>query len=129
MTEIAVMYGDLSIVRVPWAERESLRRDYVLSIAILQPDRPRKHTRYQAVCEFDYYVLAWSETDCYLGGYDDNLYWFSLTEPWKKYGEGFIHKFPFILPENSILFEGVMIDKDEYAKAKKIFLDRDGGMY
>lgn len=123
------MYGDLSLVRVPWSEKESLRRDFVISIAVLHPERPRLHQRYQASIEYDYYALIWDDDSCYLGGWDDDKYWFNLHKPWLKYGEGFIYKFPYILPKTSILFEGVMIDGDLYAKAKKQFYDREGGMY
>jgi len=129
MPDVVVLYGGLSLVRVPWDEKDMLVTDGVLSIAIVHSDPKNLNKRRQAVCEYDYYVLAWGDNSSYLGGYDDDFYWFSLTEPWKPHGEGFVHRFPYILPENSILFEGVMVDKEVYAGAKRIFSDRDGGMY
>jgi len=127
---VAVMYGkDLRIVRVPWDQKQTLQFDDVICISLIHEDAYSKRKRQQAVIEFDYYTLVWTDTDCYLGGYDDDYYFFSLKEPWKPYGEGFIHRFPFIMPENSMLFEGVMISPEQYAKAKDIFNDRAGDMF
>ncbi len=126
---IAVLYSNLHVAKVSWEERNILKRTEVLSIAIIHSDKPQQHKRQQAVCEYDYYVLAWTDDDCYLGGYNDDFYWFSLTEPWKPYGEGFWHRFPYELPQNSILFKGVMVAPEIYAKAKAIFGDRNGPMF
>lgn len=127
--DVAVMYGDLQIVRVPWEQKESLRRDYVICIAVINLENPRPHVRHQQAIENDYYVLTWDGDSCYLGGYDDDKYWFKFDRPWRSYGEGFIHKFPFILREQSILFEGVMVAPEVYKKAKEMFYDRRGVMY
>jgi len=127
--EIAVLYGDLSLKRVSWTEKQLLSRNDVLSIAIINLDQPDKKKRQQSICERDWYVLVWTNKDSHLGGYDDDMYFFSFTEPWKPYGEGFVHRFPYILPKNSMLFEGVMVKPDVYAEAKRILGDRDGEMY
>lgn len=127
--DIAVLYGDLEIIRVSWGEKKSLRKEYVIAVAVIQVDNPRPHVRRQGVIEFDYYTLVWDDTSCYLGGYNDDMYWFNFENPHESYGKGFTYKFPFILPKNSILFEGVMIDGNLYQKAKQIFNDRKGGMY
>ncbi len=131
MPDVVVMYGDLSIVRVPFDEAGTLRRDDVIAIAISHPDQPvtgLRKKRQQFAIRYDYYVLVWDDTGCYLGGYDDNLYWFSLTEPWKKYGEGFVHCFPYVMPENSITFKGVMISPEDFTKAEAICKDAEGPM-
>lgn len=127
--DVVVMYGDLEVVRVPWEKKETLRKDYVIGVAVTQVNNPRPDVRRQGIIEFDYYTLVWDETSCYLGGYDDDMYWFNFENPHESYGEGFIYKFPFILPENSILFEGVMIEPDLYKEAKQIFNDRQGNMF
>jgi hypothetical protein len=127
--QVAVLYSDLAVCKVEWSGKETLKRDDVLAIAIVHPKEEARRKRHQAVIEHDFYVLAWTDTECYLGGYDDDYYWFSLTEPWKPYGEGFTHRFPFTLPENSMLFEGVFVDKEVYAQAKLIFGDREGPMF
>lgn len=129
MPDIVVMYGGLSIVRVPWADRKTLPTTAVLAIAILHPDPRNLGKRRQAVIEFDHYVLAWTDTESYLGGYDDDFTWFSLTEPWKSSPQGFIHRFPYVMPTNSMLFEGAMVSPEQYAKALAIFGDREGPMY
>ena len=125
MTEIAVLYAGLGVTRVPWGEKHLLRRDGVIAIAIVDPDRSRKDLRPQSSIEHDYYILVWTDKDCWLGGHDGDYGFFSLTDQ----GTDIDWRFPFVLPENSILFEGVYVDAEEYAKAKAIFLDRDGDMY
>lgn len=127
MVEVAVLYDDLTLSRVPWRLKESLRLDGVLSIAVLHPDRPNLRKRGQALCELDYYLLVWDDEWCYLTGYDDNLNWFSLTHPWPP--NGMVHRFPYVVPETSLLFEGKMVEDDVYQKAKDIFNDRNGEMF
>lgn len=127
--EIAVLYAGLKLVRVPWAEKETLKRDQVLSITILHPNRPTignppTRVRYQAISEYDWYVLSWTNSDSYLGGYDNDMCWRSFDKPEEAY-----HRFPYILPENSLLFEGIFVSKEEYVEAKIIFNDRNGRMF
>jgi len=120
------MYADLNIIRVPWESKETLPTSDVLAIAICHPGKPKK--RRQVVFEHDYYILVWDDERCYLGGYNDDFYWFSLTAPHGRYGIGFVHQFPFLMPERAILFHGIMIDKHQYKAAKTIFTDREGAM-
>lgn len=129
--EVVVMYEGLELVRVPWEQKHSLRRNGVLAVAIShakQPSTTLRKKRYQLVYEYDYYVLVWDETSCYLGGYNDDLYWFDFAEPWLPYGKGFVHRFPFVMPDRSIVFEGVQVPAEMYAQAKSIFTDVTGEM-
>jgi len=123
MPELAVLYGDLSIIRVPWDKKETLQRDNVIAIAIVDPNRARKDLRPQSSIEHDYYILVWTDEDCWLGGHDGDYGFFSF------YGKGIDWRFPFILPKNSIVFEGVQISAEDYGKAKQMFKDRFGRMY
>ena len=129
--EVAILYSDLNVVRVPWTDKKKLQQDNVLAIAVLQEDRPvignpPSRSRYQAVIEFDWYVLTWTATDSYLGGYDDDDYlFFSLTKP----SELVDWRFPFLMPKNSLLFKGAQVVPEQYAKAKEIFNDRNGEMF
>lgn len=125
MTDVAVLYGDLSVVRVSWEEKLSLRRDQVIAIAVLDPDRSYPRKRQQAVIEFDFYALVWDAVSCYLGGFDDNLYWHDFADPYRR----FEHRFPYRMPTDSILFEGVMISPEDYAEAKRIFGDQRGAFF
>ena len=119
MTEIAILYERLQLVRVDWADRQTLRRDGVIAITICAPGQ-----RYQSSIAHDYYQLVWTEKDCCLTGHDGDYGFFSLTEP------GVIDwRFPFILPENSIEFLGVYVSKEEYAEARIIFGDPNGDMF
>ena len=124
--EVAVLYSDLSIVRVPWARKDQLRIDKVLAVALVHPDRPAKSKRYQGVMEYDWYLLTWTADECLLGGYDEDYYWFSLTEPWLTPRKS---PLPFTVPADSILFEGVQVSAAVYEKAKLIYDDRSGGMF
>jgi len=119
--EVAVLYGDLSIVRVPWDEKLTLRRDNVIAIAVLNSlDIKRR----QSSIEHDYYQIIWTDEDCCLTGHDGDYGFSRFDNP-----QVVDWRFPFILPENSIEFEGITIDKEEYAKAKSIYSDPDGGMF
>ena len=124
MTDVAVLYGDLSVVRVTWADKLSLRRDQVIAIAVLDPGRIHPRKRQQAVIEFDFYTLVWDEVACYLGGFDDDFYWHEFADPYTR----FEHRFPYRMPSGSMLFEGVMISPEDYAEAKRIFGDQRGSM-
>lgn len=124
-TEVAVLYESLVVVRVPWDEKETLRRDGVIAIAVLQTDREHPVKRQQAEIERDFYTLVWDDTSCYLGGYDDNLYWHDFADA----RTSFEHRFPYLMPPDSITFAGAFIDPDQYAKAKAIFVDREGPMF
>lgn len=126
------MYGDLSVKRVPLKEAKSLRRDGVIAISVTHPRQPGTTLRkkcYQLAFEYDFYTIVWDEMGCFLGGYNEDMHWFDYKTPWKKYGEGFTHRFPYEMPENSVTFEGTFIDKGEYVKAKKMFTDPQGVMF
>jgi hypothetical protein len=118
LPEVAVMYSGLRIVRVPWAGRESLQRDDVIAVAVIND----AHVRRCAVIEYDWYQLIWTDTDYCLTGHDEPYRFFNLE------GRVVETRFPFVMPENSIEFEGVQVSAAEYAKAKEIFADPDGGM-
>jgi len=135
-TDIAICYGDLSVVRVPWKDKRRLQTDQVLCIALINNEHPRPYDRQQGAIRNDFYLLAWDDDACCLWGYDDNLYWFNFANPWDKWGEdpkapgiGFTHRNPFSMLRNSIVFEGVFVDKRVFAQAALIFDDRDGPMY
>ena len=126
--DIIVLYGDRRITRVHWGEKHKLRLDFVLAINITHPNDPKAAKR-GPVFMHDKYVLVWDERSYYLDGYDDSTYWFDLEKPYMPYGEGYVAKFPYEMPKNSILFEGVMIDQNLWQEALKIIHDREGGMY
>lgn len=118
-TEIAVLYNNLRVVRVPWVEKLSLRRDNVLALAVLNNGK-----RNQCSILHDYYQLIWTDADCCLTGHDGDYGFYSLDEPnvvdWR---------FPFVIPENCIEFEGVYVDKEDWQRALEIYADPDGGMF
>lgn len=124
MIEVAVMYADLHIERVPWGAKDTLRRDGVICIAVLNDKRQYFSKRQQALIEHDFYILTWTDTECCLTWHDGDYGFFSFDKP-----EQADWRFPFILTPNSIVFEGETIESEEYAKAKSIFADLQGGMF
>lgn len=115
---IAVLYKDLKIVRVPWAEKQTLKRDTVLAIAVLDGGK-----RNQCSISHDYYQLIWTETDCCLTGHDGDygFYPFDGGPPdWR---------FPFQMSGYCIEFEGVYVSKEDWQRALAIYADPDGGMF
>lgn len=123
--EVAVLYGDLTVTRVPWVDKLTLDRTQVIAIAVLDPHRANPRKRPQAVIEHDWYTLVWDDTACHLGGYDDNLYWHDFTDA----ATGWRHRFPYLMPSGSMVFEGVMLTPTLYAEAKGIYGDREGVMF
>lgn len=124
--DVAVMYGDLSIVRVPWDQKHTLPTTGVLFIELLNTERPLKRQRFQGQYENDFYVLSWTETHANLWGYDDNFWWHELEAQWAP---DFKHRFPFELPADSIQFKGVQVEEVEWQKAKRLYNNRDGKMF
>lgn len=127
--DVAVLYGDQSIVRAEWADREALKTTDVLAISLCCHHRPAAElkSRYQATSYHDFYVLTWDDSSCWLGGYDDNEAWFGFDEPWEA--SNITWRFPYLLAGNSILFEGVQVPKEEWEAALAKFDDRDGVMF
>lgn len=121
MVEVAVLYEELKLIRVPWDGKHELRHDGVVAIAICGTG----HKRVQSEISHDFYELVWTDTDCCLTGHDGDYGFFSLTKL-KKDPDW---RFPFILPENCIEFEGVYVDKDEWQEALLIYSDPNGGMF
>lgn len=115
VSEIAVLYRGLVRKCVPWGRRETLKRDDVLAVEL-----SGGHDRRQALIGHDWYYLVWTEADCCLVPYDGTDTFFSLTEP-----NRLSTRFPFVLPDNCIVFEGVYVGSEEYEEAKRIF---DGGL-
>lgn len=115
--EIAVLYNTLQVTRVSWAQRRSLQTDQVLAIAILYPGMKRN----QCAILHDYYQLIWTDDACCLTGHDGDYGFYN--------GDTVYWRFPFLLPENSIEFEGVYVSKDDWEKALLIYADPDGGMF
>lgn len=122
--EVAVMYANLSIQRVPWHLKHTLPTTGVICIAVLHPDRPHHTKHHQALIERDVYLLIWTDVDCCLCGHDDDFAFHDLTDQNKV-----DWRFPFIRPANCIEFEGQTITGDLYARAKMIFADPAGGMF
>ena len=63
--EVAVMYGNRTIVRVPWEDKLTLARTDVLAITIVNNRRPRdglREKREQLEYEHDFYTLCWKGT-------------------------------------------------------------------
>lgn len=114
--EIAVLYGDLTIVRVPWVEKHSLETDQVLAIAVMQTGLFR-----QCSILHDYYQLIWTEDACCLTGHDGDYGFFGVA--------GVDWRFPFVMPENCIEFDSVYVNKDDWQKALLIYADPDAGMF
>ncbi len=121
-TEIAICYGDLSVVRVPWDEKESLSRTGVLSIALIILGQTQ---RCQSSISHDYYQLIWTDTECCLTGHDGDYGFYSLSDA-KRSPDW---RFPFIMPANCIEFEGVYVGKEDWQKALTIYADPNGGMF
>lgn len=122
--EVAVMYADLQIQRVAWRDKDSLRRDGVICIAVLNPLRKHFTKRPQALIEHDFYLLTWTDTECCLTGHNGDYGFYSFAKP-----EQVDWRFPFILTPNSIVFEGGTIPSERYAEAKLIYADPAGGMF
>lgn len=119
-TEVAVLYADLSVVRVPWEDKLTLKREDVIAISVISPNH---HKRMLAEIEHDYYQLVWTDTDVCLTGHDGDYLFCSLTSADYEW------RHPFDLPENSIEFKGATIPSDQYEKAKRIFGNMQGPMY
>ena len=117
---IAILYSGLNLVRVQWDRKDTLLHHDVICIAVIHPD----NKRFQSAIGHDYYQLIWTDDDCCLTGHDGDYGFFSLTDPGQV-----DWRFPFIMPENVIEFEGVYVSKEEYAEAKLLFADPDGGMF
>lgn len=119
--EIAVLYNDLALVRVPWSEKHSLKCEDVEAIAIIDNGK-----RDQCKIGHDFYYLVWTDIDCNLSGHDGDFGFYPFDGGPPEW------RFPFILPENSIVFttENSMLDKKEdWAKVLEIYADPDGGMF
>lgn len=119
--EVAVLYSDMKVVRVPWIEKEILRRNDVIAISIPNADGKRRH---QSSIRHDFYQLVWTDTDCCLTGHDGDYGFYGLIDrdvvDWR---------FPFDMPENSIEFEGVYVSAEDYKIAEAIFGDPNGEMF
>lgn len=117
--EVAVLYHDLNVVRVAWADKRTLKFTDVLAIAVLNDGK-----RNQSSILHDYYQLIWTDTDCCLTGHDGDYGFFSFdggTPDWR---------FPFLMPTNYIEFEGVyQHDQKKWQEALLIYADPDGGMF
>jgi len=120
MVDIAVLYADLEVDRVSWADKANLKRDEVLAISVVSTEH---HKRLLSKIGHDYYQLVWTDDDVCLTGHDDDYMFCSLTGP------GFGWRFPFMLPDSSIEFEGVTVHSDQFEKAKLIYGDPKGPMY
>lgn len=117
-TEVAILYSDLKVIRVPWADKHSLRRDYVLAMAVLIGGK-----RNQCSISHDYYQLVWSDTDCCLTGHNGDYGFYSFD------GDDTDWRFPFLMPDNSIEFESIYVGKEVWGKALEIYADPNGGMF
>ena len=119
VTEVAVLYDDLNVIRVPWNKKRSLQTNQVLAIAILHSDRKRN----QCSILHDYYQLVWTDDDCCLTGHDGDYGFYNL------HTIGVDWRFPFIMPQNCIEFEGIYVSKEDWQKALLIYADPGGGMF
>ena len=118
-----MLYGDLSLVRVPWEEKRILRRTGVLAISVVAAGHPRN--RRQSSISHDWYQLIWTDVDSCLTGHDGDYGFCRFDDPnivdWR---------FPFILPENSIEFEGVYTKtQEDWKAALVIYADQSGQMF
>lgn len=118
LTQVAILYSDLNVVRVPWADKETLKRTDVLAIAVISDGK-----RNQCSISHDYYQLIWTDTDCCLTGHDGDYGFFPFD------GSDPDWRFPFMMPEDCIEFEGVYVNKDDWQKALLIYADPNGGMF
>lgn len=118
--EIAILYEDLVVVRMPWDKKEILARDGVIAISIINSLAVKR----QCSIQHDLYQLIWTDTDYCLTGHDDDYGFINFKNP-----DLIDWRFPFIMPENSMEFEGEIIPGDQYSKAKLIYADPDGGMF
>lgn len=122
--DIVVMYEGLNLIRVKWEDRETLRRDGVLMIALIYPGAIK---RYQHADRCDWYHLIWNEADtaCFLGGHDGDRGFYQFDDPsidvdWR---------FPYLLPENCIEFVGEYTSREEWKEALEIYGDPEGPMF
>lgn len=120
--EIAVCYSNIEVVRLPWAQRDRLALDGVLSLAVICPGDPQGECR---SIYHDFYQLVWDDSHFCLTGHDGDYGFYSFTEP-----DVVEWRFPFDLRENSLEFIGAYADTDElWQKALDIYGDRSGPMY
>lgn len=117
--EVAVLYSDLNIVRVPWEEKRTLETRDVEAIAIIGEQWR------QCSILHDFYYLVWTDTDCNLSGHDGDFGF------WPFDGHLADWRFPFILQENTIEFttEHSLLNKVDWARAQEIYADPNSGMY
>lgn len=117
-TEVAVLYHDLNVVRVTWADKQTLKLDRVLAIAVLNAGK-----RNQCSISHDFYQLIWTDTDCCLTGHDGDYGFFPFD------GSAPDWRFPFLMPENCIEFDSVYVSKDIWQRALTIYADPYGDMF
>lgn len=117
--EVAILYADLSIVRVSWDEKHSLPRENIEAIAVIGEQWR------QCSILHDFYYLVWTDTDCNLSGHDGDFGFYPFD------GREADWRFPFILPDNTIEFttENALLNKAYWKRAQEIYNDPDGGMY
>lgn len=120
LVEVAVLYGDLKVIRAPWSGKASLKRDGVIAISVINSHAIKR----QCSIEHDFYHLIWDDTGYCLTGHDGDYGFVIAAQP-----DNIEWKFPYILPENIIEFEGIAIPGEEYHKAKLIYGDQNGGMF
>lgn len=128
LPDVAVMYDDLAIRRVPWGERELLPRYGVLAVSVMHPDRPRVDDRWRGESFHDYYVLTWTDDEYALTGYDDACYWRSLVAPWEMRNQETATRLPYKILANSIVFTGSRIADELWRRARAMFMDPQGEM-
>lgn len=121
--EVAVLYNDLVIQRVVWDDKHTLERVGVLAIAVLHSDEEQRH---QSEIGHDLYQLVWTDIDCCLTGHDEDYQFVKLNAPTL---ENRAWRFPFIMPRNSMEFEGIYVDDIVWQRALAIYADPDGGMF
>jgi hypothetical protein len=124
--EVAVCYTDLSVVRVPWDEKQNLLLTEVLSIAVLFDGDPQRECR---SIGHDFYQLVWTDTQVCLTGHDGDYAWRSFEldragDPIKDW------IFPFGFRANTIEFVGAYTDNArDWQTALDIFGDPNGLMW
>lgn len=117
--EVAILYANLKVVRVSWADKRTLDLCNVEAIAVIAEQWR------QCSIMHDFYHLVWTDSDCNLSGHDGDygFYPFDARDPnWR---------FPFIMPENSLMFttEHAMLNKEDWQKVLEIYADPDGSMF
>ncbi len=126
--DVAVMYTDLEIKRVPWAEKESLLCDGVLAVSVVHPGRSRDDTHWRGESFSDYYVLAWTDEDYTLFGYDAGRRWRSLEWPLDARKTDQALRLPYTLPDPHIIFVGKQVADEVWREAQARFWDPERGM-